>query len=240
MKISIINRKNKENLIDKSKDIISDTSKFAIIEGYKIARANLMFSLSARDSKCVAITSWSKGEGKSTATTNIAISFSKMGKKVLLIDADLRRPNVHALTKTSNMKGFSEILSKIDTFDNVVQRDVLPCLDVLTSGPIPPNPSELLCSTIMPSLMEKLNKEYDYIIIDTPPVGVVADALLLKTYVGGYVAVVRERVTTHGDLEKLIQNTSLAETKILGIVKLGCENNSIKYKKRGYNYYQYY
>lgn len=83
MKISIINRKNKENLIDKSKDIISDTSKFAIIEGYKIARANLMFSLSARDSKCVAITSWSKGEGKSTATTNIAISFSKMGKKVL-------------------------------------------------------------------------------------------------------------------------------------------------------------
>ena len=106
-----LSRKGKKmNFMDKSKNVISGDSKFAIVEGYKIARTNLVFSLSAAESNVVAFTSWSKGEGKSTATANLAISFSKMDKKVLLIDADLRRPNLHNLMKLQNAAGLSEVI----------------------------------------------------------------------------------------------------------------------------------
>ncbi len=236
-----LSRKGKKmNFMDKSKNVISGDSKFAIVEGYKIARTNLVFSLSAAESNVVVLTSWSKGEGKSTATANLAISFSKMGKKVLLIDADLRRPNLHNLMKLQNSAGLSETIGKFKTFDEVINRDVLPCLDVLTAGSIPPNPSELLASQNFTTMIEHLKKEYDYVILDTPPVGVVADTLILKDMVAGYVVVVREKVTTHGDIEKTLQSIRLADSKVLGFLKVGCTASERKYSKGQYGYYKYY
>ena len=236
-----LSRKGKKmNFKDKSKNVISGDSKFAIGEGYKIARTNLVFSLSAAESNVVAFTSWSKGEGKSTATANLAISFSKMDKKVLLIDADLRRPNVHNLMKLQNSAGLSEVIGKFKSFDEVINRDVLPYLDVLTSGSIPPNPSELLASQNFSAMLEVLRKDYDYIILDTPPVGVVADALILKDLVAGYVVVVREKFTTHGDIEKALQSIRLADSKVLGFLKVGCAASERKYSKGQYGYYKYY
>ncbi|MBQ3074336.1 MAG: CpsD/CapB family tyrosine-protein kinase [Ruminococcus sp.] len=226
--------------IDKSRNVISGDSKFAIVEGYKIARTNLVFSLATSESKVVVLTSWSKGEGKSTATANLAISFSKMGKKVLLIDSDLRRPNLHNLMKLQNTAGLSEVIGKFKTFDEVLNREVLPCLDVLTAGSIPPNPSELLASASFNSLLNQLKTMYDYIIIDTPPVGVVADTLLLKDHIAGFVVVVREKVTTHGDIEKTIQSIRLADSKILGFLKVGCTVSEKRYSKGQYGYYKYY
>ncbi len=226
--------------IDKSRNVISGDSKFAIVEGYKIARTNLVFSLATSESKVVVLTSWSKGEGKSTATANLAISFSKMGKKVLLIDSDLRRPNLHNLMKLQNTAGLSEVIGKFKTFDEVLNRDVLPCLDVLTAGSIPPNPSELLASASFNSLLNQLKTMYDYIIIDTPPVGVVADTLLLKDHIAGFVVVVREKVTTHGDIEKTLQSIRLADSKILGFLKVGCTVSEKRYSKGQYGYYKYY
>lgn len=228
------------NFMEKSKNVITGDSKFAIVEGYKIARTNIVFSLSATDSNVVAVTSWSKGEGKSTATANLAISFSKMGKRVLLIDNDLRRPNLHNLMKIQNNNGLSEVIGKFITFDEAVHRDVLPCLDMLTAGAIPPNPSELLASSNFQNLLTELKAEYDYVILDTPPISVVADTLLLKDHVAGYVVVVREKVTTHGDIEKTIQNITLADSKILGFLKVGCSANNKKYSKGQYGYYRYY
>lgn len=236
-----LSRKGKKmNFKDKSKNVISGDSKFAIVEGYKIARTNMVFSLSAAESNVVAFTSWSKGEGKSTATANLAISFSKMDKKVLLIDADLRRPNVHNLMKLQNSAGLSEVIGKFKSFDEVINRDVLPYLDVLTSGSIPPNPSELLASQNFSAMLEVLRKDYDYIILDTPPVGVVADALILKDLVAGYVVVVREKFTTHGDIEKALQSIRLADSKVLGFLKVGCAASERKYSKGQYGYYKYY
>ncbi|MDD6252252.1 MAG: CpsD/CapB family tyrosine-protein kinase [Oscillospiraceae bacterium] len=236
-----LSRKGKKmNFMDKSKNVISGDSKFAIVEGYKIARTNLVFSLSAAESNVVAFTSWSKGEGKSTATANLAISFSKMDKKVLLIDADLRRPNLHNLMKLQNTAGLSEVIGKFKSFDEVINRDVLPYLDVLTSGSIPPNPSELLASQNFSAMLEVLRKDYDYIILDTPPVGVVADALILKDLVAGYVVVVREKFTTHGDIEKALQSIRLADSKVLGFLKVGCAASERKYSKGQYGYYKYY
>ncbi len=224
----------------KRRDAISGDSKFAIVEGYKIARTNLVFSLSAAESKLVVVTSWSKGEGKSTATANLAISFSKMGKKVLLVDCDLRRPNIHNLMRLQNKAGTSEIIGKFKTFEETVHRDVLPCLDVVTAGAIPPNPSELLGSASFENFLHTMEQTYDYIFLDTPPVGVVTDTLLLKNYIAGYVVVVRERVTTHGDIEKTLQSIKLADSKVLGFLKVGCALTDKKYSKGKYGYYKYY
>ncbi|MBQ6152872.1 MAG: CpsD/CapB family tyrosine-protein kinase [Ruminococcus sp.] len=232
------NRNEGADTSEKAKNVISTDSKFAIVEGYKIARTNLVFSLTASENNAVAITSWSKGEGKSTATVNIAISFAKMGKKVLLIDTDLRRPNVHNLLKIGNESGVSEIIGQLNTFEASVNRDVIANLDVLTSGAIPPNPSELLASAAFEQLITRLKEEYDYIIMDTPPLGVVADTLLLKEFVAGYVLVVREKITTHGDIERSLQNIRLADSRILGFLKVGCSlHHRSGYKK--YNNYHY-
>lgn len=226
--------------VDKSKNVINGDSKFAIVEGYKIARTNLVFSLSAAESKIVVVTSWSKGEGKSTATANLAISFSKMGKKVLLLDCDLRRPNLHNLLRIQNNAGISEVVSKLKTADEVINKDVLPCLDVLTAGAIPPNPSELLASQGFESLLHSMEERYDYIIIDTPPIGIVTDSLILKDFICGYVLVVREKVTTHGDIEKALQSINLADSKVIGFLKVGCTMTEKKYAKGKYGYYKYY
>ncbi len=207
---------------------LSDKNKFAIVESYKVARTNIMFSLAANEKKVFAVTSYSKGEGKSTASSNLAISFSKMGKKVLLIDADMRRPNIHNIFKLNNSAGLSNVVSKMISFEEAVKCDVITDLDVLVAGTIPPNPSELMCSNSFIKMIEKLTEEYEYIIIDTPPVGVVADALLLKDLIAGFVVVVREKVTTHRDLSKLLESMKLADTKVLGLVEVGCDISARK------------
>lgn len=249
MKIKLPSHKIKENKVSKpntkknkkgGKTVLSEKSKFAIVEAYKSARTNLMFSLSATEKNSFAITSYSKGDGKSTVAANLAISFSKMGKKVILIDCDLRRPNAHNILRIDNKAGFSDMIGHMATFDDIVHRDVLPCLDVLTAGRIPPNPSELLCSTEVTRFIDRLNREYDYIIFDTPPVGVVADTLLLKDYIAGYLLVVRERKTTHGDVEKLLNSISIADAKALGFMRVGVTHEGKRGKSGYYYYYQYY
>lgn len=220
-------------------DALSEKTKFAIVESYKSARSNIMFSLSAEDQKLFAVTSYSKGEGKSTVSANLAISFSKMERKVLLVDCDLRRPNIHNIFKLENTAGLSNVIGKMAEFEDVVHREVLPNLDILPSGTIPPNPSELVCSPRFDKLLEELKEMYDYIIFDTPPIGVVADALLLKDQVAGYVVVLRERSTTHGDIQKMLESVKLADAKIIGFIKVGC-TQSKKRVGRSYYYYQYY
>ena len=237
MKIKVGNKKNKKK--DIKIETISDKSKFAIVESYKAARTNIMFSLSADDKKVFAVTSYSKCEGKSTVSSNLAISFSKMEKRVLLIDSDLRRPNIHNIFKVENSVGLSNIIGKMGDFDEIVQRNVLPNLDILPSGTIPPNPSELLCSARFISLVKRIVEEYDYIIFDTPPIGVVSDALLLKDLVAGFVVVLRERSTTHGDIQNLLESAKLADCKLLGFIKVGCITSK-KRSRRSYYYYQYY
>ena len=241
IKLSKKNKGNEKKAV--SNETLSDKSKFAIVEAYKSARSNIMFSLSAEDQKVFAVTSYSKGDGKSTVSSNLAISFSKMERKVLLLDCDLRRPNLHNIFKLENTIGLSNVIGKMAEFDDVVHRNVRPCLDVLTSGTIPPNPSELLYSPRFRKLVEHLYEEYDYIIFDTPPIGVVADALLLKDLIAGFVIVLRERSTTHGDVQNLLESVKLADSKILGFIKVGCTGGNKGYKKYGYGkyyYYQYY
>ena len=233
-------RRNKNNDDDKTKNVIDDYTRFPVVEAYKLARTNLMFALAACDKKAFTVTSWSKSDGKSTVSSNMAITISKLGKKVLLIDADLRRPNISNMFKLDNDMGLTDVLAKFKTFDDVVKKEVIENLDVITSGVVPPNPSELLGSVAMKDLIEKQSDNYDYIIIDTPPVGVVTDAIMLKDLVAGYLFVIREGSTTHGDIDKLMQIIKIANTQVLGFVEVDCElQNGKKGKKKGYysNYY---
>lgn len=239
MKIKLRKNKKEHKKSTVTAESLSDKGKFAIVESYKAARTNIMFSLSAADKKSFAVTSYSKGEGKSTVSSNLAISFSKMENKVLLIDCDLRRPNLHNIFKLENTSGLSNIIGKMKTFEETVQRQVLPNLDIILSGSVPPNPSELLCSSSFVNLIKSVEDQYDYIIFDTPPIGVVADALLLKDFIAGYVIVARERRTTHGDIQNLLDGIKLADSKVLGMVEVGCTHSGKKGRK-GYYYYYYY
>lgn len=254
IKMPILSKKDKKGSYSSysSKTSYSNSSdpsgKFAIIEGFKIARTNIQFSLSASNENCFAVTSWSKGEGKSTATSNIAISFAKMEKKVILLDCDLRRPNIHNLLKIDNAIGLTSVLCNENPFDRVVQKDVLPNLDVLTVGTIPPNPSELIASDNFSKLIKTLKEEYDYVIMDTAPIGIVTDSLLVKDLVAGYLVIVREGVTTHGDIQNFISTCDTAGAKVMGFLKVGCNpgnGKAGKYRKYNrkygsYDYYRYY
>lgn len=237
MKIKLFKSQKKSQKRRVDIDSMSDNSKFAIVESYKSARSNLMFTLSAEDRKIFAVSSYSKGDGKSTVSANLAISFSKMERRVLLIDCDLRRPNIHNIFKLDNKLGVSNVIGKMAEFENVVHRNVLPNLDILSSGTIPPNPSELLCSPRFQNLINRLDSDYDYIVLDTSPIGVVSDALLLKDLIAGFAIVLRERSTTHGDIQNLQESIQLADSKILGFIKVGCTNKRKGYRNYEYSYY---
>ena len=165
---------------------------FQATEAFKTLRTNLMFSLATKDSKAFAVTSSVQHEGKSTMTANLALTFVQMQAKVLLIDADLRKPTQQRLFKLKNKEGLSTLLAGLSTFKDIVCRDVIPGLDVLTGGPIPPNPSEMLGSERMKKMLSDLSSRYDYIIIDTPPINIVTDALTLSDSIAGVRATSRQ------------------------------------------------
>ncbi len=218
------------------KFILSDSTQFVIKEAYKTARANIMFSLSQSDKKIVVVTSCSPAEGKSTNCLNLAMTMAETGASVLLIDADLRKPIQHSLLKLDNKKGLSSILGGITgDIGKTIKKNVRENLDVLTSGPIPPNPAELISGKRMGELLEIVGSHYDYVFIDTPPVMVVTDAFLMNDSVAGIVFIIKEGSTTHVEIKEAIQKTKLMNAKILGMVKVNCDYKG----KSGYSSYKY-
>lgn len=199
-------------------DLTAADIQFAVAESYKSIRTNLQFLFSSNPGcKVIAISSPQAGEGKSTNAINLAIAFSQLGKKVLLIDADLRRPSLYKKLRIANTDGLSGILAGFATVeDNIVT--VNNSFDTLPSGAIPPNPSELLSSASFQRLLASMRLIYDYIIIDTPPAGIVSDALSIANETDGLLLVVKEKSTTHADLQKVLDNISLAGVRILGAI----------------------
>lgn len=206
---------------------------FSVAEAYKTIRTNLMFVLPNRSKKTIAISSSLPGEGKSTTALNVGISFSQLEQRVLLIDGDMRNPTIYKKLKINNSKGLSSILVGFCELDEAV-KNVYPNFDVLTSGPLPPNPAELLGSDNMSELLKVLEEYYDYIIIDTPPINVVADALILAPKTEGLVMVIKQGVSTHEQLKKTLSSIEFANVKLLGTilngVKMDNKQYSYKYK----------
>lgn len=198
--------------------ILNKKTPFVIQEAYRTARTNIIFSLADSSEKCkvLCITSSNAGEGKTTTSLNLAITFAQTGSKVLLIDADLRKPRIHQYLGVVKSDGLTTVLSKQKEFEDVVYHNLRPGLDCMTSGSIPPNPAELLGSESMEKLLDKLKLQYDYILIDTPPVTVVTDAVALSGYVSGIMLIVREGFTNYESIDQALSLLNIAKAKLIG------------------------
>lgn len=220
---------------DKAVDPANKTVPFAVVESYKAIRTNLMFLLSQTRSRTFEISSSLPGEGKSSCAVNLAIAFAQLGNRILLIDADLRKPSVYRKLRLQNAKGLSSVLVGFCDFSEAVVQ-INPNFDVLVSGPTPPNPSELLGSEQMSQLLESVKDKYDYIVIDTPPVNVVSDAVVLAPKTEGIVMVVQDRKTTHDQFKKAVSSLSFANVRLLGVVLNSSSERSAKYPSKSQRY----
>ncbi len=219
--------------------LTDDKVPFFVVESYKSIRTNITFALSTYEKKILAISSANPNEGKSTTAANIAIAAAQGGSRVLLIDADMRKSVQHKIFGLKNKKGLSSVISKQNKTEECIQRSVMQHLDVMTAGPTPPNPSELLSSEAAKSLFKELSAKYALIVVDLPPVRVVSDAMTISRDVSGMIMVVRYGKTTFDDLEDAKKRTELAQMNLLGYVLNDIENKSSAlgyYRKKKYDY----
>ena len=217
--------------------LLDEKVPFYVKESYKSMRTNISFALSTYEKKIIAVTSANPGEGKSTTAINLAIALAEGiltddEKKVILIDCDLRKPVIHTVMHLKNEVGVSTVLGKMNTVDKVIQHTKNKNLDVITAGKIPPNPSELLSSEQMKSMLEFLSQKYSVIVIDAPPL-YVADVLCLSDQVAGMLGVIRYGSTTFNDVDNLIERAKLSNMHVIGLVL-----NDIRGGKHG-GYYRY-
>ena len=187
-------------------------------EAYRQLRSNLEFVTLGSPTRSFVITSSIPSEGKSLISSNLALALSETGQRVLLIDADLRRPAIATYTALPGNAGLTSVLAGRADFDDVVQRWGAGDLDVLASGPIPPNPSELLSSRVMSDLLERLRARYDVIVIDTAPLGSVADASILARQVDGALVVVDRTRVRKQQLAQTVDSLQKSGAAVLGIV----------------------
>lgn len=205
-----------------------------ISEQFRTIRTNIQFASSSdKRLQTMVITSSGPGEGKSTTSANLAVVFAKSGQRVLLVDADLRKPTVYKTFQLNNAKGLSTILSTTQNATEIVQDSGIENLSILTSGPKPPNPSELLGSVRMNQVIQELRNAYDIVIFDMPPVVTVTDAQIMASKVDGTLLVIRENVTNKESLGKATELLKLVNARVLGTVY----NGATQTKDQGYLYY---
>lgn len=207
---------------------------FAVTEAYKLLRANIMFSFSDEGvGHVIGITSSLQSEGKSSTACNTAYVLAESGAKVLLMDADLRRPSIASKLGLAKTPGLTNLLVARGDYKELLQHhSAVPGMDVLTSGDIPPNPSELLSSNRMAKLMKELTQHYDYVIVDLPPVNVVSDAIAMSKVLDGVIMVVRSGVSEQRMLAEALRQLKLVNVRIMGFVFRDNESGSSKYNRK--------
>ena len=234
-------KKHKHNHIS-SVYILDENSRFGMKESYNALRTSIMFSLTKSEhGKVIMITSSVPGEGKTTTSINIAISFALSGARVLLIDCDLRKSTIHRYLKLDGTVGLTNVLCGYTDIVDAIHRNVCKGVDVITVGEIPPNPTQILSSPELGNLLAALKTKYDYIFIDTPPVSVVTDAALIAGHCAGVAVVVREDFTNLDRLDIAISNLKKANAHIMGFIMLTNERQRKRYGYYGkYSYYGKY
>ncbi len=227
---------------NRSAHLIDDKSNFNIREAYKIGRTNIRFALPDEASSMIIVTSSWPMEGKTTNCINLAITFSQTGEKTLLIDCDLRKPRIGRIFNLPTKMGLSNALRSFCTVQEAIHATQYDNLFVMPSGHIPPNPAELLSSKEMLDMLEELKKEYRYILIDTPPVNLLADALLLASHASGTVMVARQGITDHKSMQEALEKLNFSGAKVLGFVLNDAtdEGNSYYRYNGGHGRYNYY
>lgn len=209
--------------------------KSPISEAYRVLRTNIQYSSIDNPLKTIVITSSRSDEGKSTTAANLAITFAQSGNKVLILDADLRRPKVHRTFGLDNIFGLTNILVEGDNNVTYIKKGPVEGLDIITCGAIPPNPSELLGSNQMKQLVSRLREDYDVVILDAPPVCDVTDAALLSTIVDGTILVVSSGKVERDSLKIAKELLLKVNANIIGVVL-----NKLDKSLKGNSYYNYY
>ena len=208
------------NIMEERRRILSSKSDFFIREAYKTLRTNVMFSLTGESPcKMIVVTSALQSEGKSVTATNLALSFAELGKKVLLMDCDLRKPVLHRYLKAGhNVKGVSNVLSNQCTLEEALQEIQEMNLTFLPAGTPPPNPSEMLSQPQMQAMVDALREKFDFVIMDAPPVSVVTDAAVIGRYVDGAIVAVRSDYAPTDAVRGAVKKLQDAGVKVLGSV----------------------
>ena len=204
-------------------------------EAYRVIRTSIQFAQAGKELKTIAITSCTPNEGKSMTIANLAIVLTQAGKSVLIMDCDMRNPTVHKNFNLSNKVGLSSCISMGTAVADAVQETGIEGLDVLTAGVIPPNPSELLGSERMQNILQRAKEEYDYVLIDTPPVLPVTDSLVLGSMVDGLILVI-DSGEIKVEMAREVKNQLVhSGANILGVVL-----NKVRSEHHGYGYGYYY
>lgn len=223
-------------MFDENVVITHANPKSPISEAYRVLRTNVQYSNIDKQIKTIVVTSSGPMEGKTTTAVNLAVTFAQAGNKVLLIDSDLRKPKIHRLFMLSNKKGLTNFLAVHDDYLNYIHSSDVPNLEILTSGIIPPNPSELLASNSMKQFIQMVSGKYDMILMDAPPVGSVTDAAIISTFVDGTILVASSGRVEINALKRTKEILSKVNANIIGVVLNNLDKNSMG----NYNYYKYY
>lgn len=218
-----------------STKLLTASSTFAVKEAYNSIRTNLLFTQQGEKCPIFVITSPTANNGKTINSANLAINFAQMGKKTLVIDADMRNPSLHKLFSLSSRNGLSEILAGLTDNITVTKTDI-ENLSVLTSGKIPPNPTELLSSPRMDKLLDFVKEHYDCVFIDTPPINIVTDATVFAQKATGYILIVKTDTTNIPELKTTVSTLQGINANILGFIL----NDANSEKKKYYSYYRKY
>ncbi|MGI8315807.1 CpsD/CapB family tyrosine-protein kinase [Halobacillus mangrovi] len=227
-------RKKNKTIQTRARSLIANEDpKSPVAEQFRTIRTNLQFASIDNELETLMVTSASPAEGKSITTANTAAVFAQQGKKVLLVDADLRKPTMHYTFRVDNTYGLSNYLVSSRSVLDLVRESNVENLDLLPCGPIPPNPSELLGSKKMERFIKEAKQTYDIIIFDTPPVLAVTDAPVLSRLVDGVLLVVRSKQTDQEAAVKAKEQLLQSRANILGAV---LNDQDV----RASNYYYYY
>jgi capsular exopolysaccharide synthesis family protein len=218
------------------KALVGSKISFTAMEGYKLLRTKLDFSFTDEaGSHIVGITSAAAGEGKTTTAANLAYNFAALGKRVLLVDCDMRLPSMNEKLPVRRTPGLSEFLSGQRTEAEVLQTCALEegnqAFHVIAAGRVPPNPMELLGSARMTALLERMRERYDHILLDLPPVGEVGDALTAAKLADGMLLVVQQDKTDRKELDSALQQLNFVDSRILGLVLNKTRERDSHYRK---------
>ena len=232
------NRKDSKKIIRRL--ITRENPRSPVSEAYRSLRTSMLYNDIDHNTKSILVSSAGPGEGKTTTVANMAITYANLGKKTLLIDTDLRRPVVHKIFNSSKEPGITNYLAGLEQdFNTLVKKTDIDNLYIVTSGVIPPNPSELLGSEKMSKLIKNLEKEWDIILFDSPPLVAVTDATMVSKEIDSIIIVVKVGQTDRGAFEHTIQSLKNVNAPLSGIV-LNAVTQKNTYGSYYYYYYQYY
>jgi capsular exopolysaccharide synthesis family protein len=219
----------------KSEAVVAEFPKSAISESFRNLRSSLFLKSDHEKSKVILVTSSQPQDGKSFVSLNLACSIASVGYKTILVDCDLRRPTLHIKLKEDNSSGLTNFMMKKVSAEEIIRKTSISNLDFISAGPVIPNPSELLESGVLDNLINYLKTKYDYILVDTTPVGIVADATLMMKYASKVLMVIRNNYTRKDIFVNVINNLKSNKLSNYDIVY-----NDLSLHKSSYRHYSNY